>query len=218
VTPITASAECTLARLEGRYVEAEQTLERASAIQTKIPMDKENEKVNRAMTLFYLANLRELQGRCPEAERLFRRILEIDLFLPKNIAPMESALGSLLAQEARYAEAERLLRSAVAKFEDKSDGTVNAQDNPWLAVALRQLARVLIHEHNDHEGEVLLTKALTIDEKVMGSEGSFTIIMPLDDLAQLYKKTGPIRRSAWVDPSRNPNSDHPNISICWGPK
>jgi tetratricopeptide (TPR) repeat protein len=99
-----------------------------------------------------------------------REVLEIDRrTLPEGHSDRGhtlNALGGLLAKEARYIEAEPLLREAL-ELQEKALG----RDHPLLVSPLTNLAGVLVEQDRAAESEPLLERALRLAEEAQGPDG-----------------------------------------------
>ena len=87
--------------------------------------------------------------------------------------------GSLLYREARHAEAEPLMRRALA-IDEKSYGP----EHPNVATHLNNLAHLLQDTNRLGEAEPLMRRALAIDEKSYGAEHP-TVAIDLNNLAAI---------------------------------
>jgi hypothetical protein len=127
-----------IARLQGRYAEAEPLYKRSLEIAEKTAGANHSEV---ASSLNNLAALYLLQSRYADAEPLLRRSLEVnEKALGKdhpNVAISMNNLAMLYDKQNRFAEAERLYKQALAMTE-KSLG----QDHPELGITLGNLATI----------------------------------------------------------------------------
>ena len=128
-------------------------------------------------------------------------------------ARLMNDLGLLLNAKASHAEAEPLLRRALAIVE-KSLGA----DHPGVAICLNNLSILLIATSRLDEGEPLMRRALVIDEKSLGPD-DFNVAIRLNNLAQLLKRTNrldeaePLMRRALVIDEKNFGPDHSKVAL-----
>ena len=97
----------------------------------------------------------------------------------KPTARLMNDLGVLYHRKARYAEAERLLRRALA-----IDEAANGANHPRVASRLNNLGNLLAEIHRVDEAEPLLRRALKINEKLLGSHHPL-VTTELSNLASL---------------------------------
>ena len=100
-----------------------------------------------------------------------------------NLALMLNMLGGLYHAEGRYAEAEPLLKRALAIDEKRGP------DHQIVGVELNNLARVYQDQGRYAEAEPLLKRALAIDEKKLGPDDPH-VATKLNNLAGLYQDQG----------------------------
>jgi tetratricopeptide (TPR) repeat protein len=122
-------------------------------------------------------------------------------------------LGGLLAEKARYAEAEPLMRRALA-IDEASYGS----EHPKVAIGLNNLAMLLRDTNRLGEAEPLMRRALAIDEASYGSEHP-NVAIRLNNLAMLLRDTNrlgeaePLMRRALAIDEASYGSEHPNVAI-----
>jgi tetratricopeptide (TPR) repeat protein len=123
-------------------------------------------------------------------------------------------LGLLLKSKAAYAEAEPLLRRALAIFE-----AAFGPDHPIVATVLNNLARLLQATNRLAEAEPLLRRALAITEAAYGPEHP-TVAIRLNNLAGLLQATNrleeaePLLRRALAIFEAAYGPDHPNVATA----
>jgi tetratricopeptide (TPR) repeat protein len=104
--------------------------------------------------------------------------------VPKPTAYLMNRLGAFHQSRAEWREAERLMRRSVELLD-----TPLGSDDPDLAIALNDLAQLLLHTNCLAEAEPLISRALAIDEKHFPPEDP-TIAIHLGNLASLLYKMG----------------------------
>ena len=128
-------------------------------------------------------------------------------------ARLMSALGVLLWSKATYAEAEPLMRRALAIVE-----AAFGPDHPAVAKLLNNLASLLQATNRLTEAEPLLRRALAIDEAAYGPDHP-TVATSLNNLASLLKSTNrlteaePLLRRALAIGEAVYGTNHPIVSI-----
>jgi tetratricopeptide (TPR) repeat protein len=122
-------------------------------------------------------------------------------------------IGLLLKAKARYAQAEPLMRRALAIFEAS-----NGPDHPYVARALNNLAELLCVTNRLGEAEPLYRRALAIDEASYGPDHP-NVAKGLGNLAQLFRATNRVdeaerlmRRALAIDEA-NYGPDHPDVGL-----
>jgi tetratricopeptide (TPR) repeat protein len=122
-------------------------------------------------------------------------------------------LGLLLVEKALHAQADPLMRRALA-INEKSFGP----DHPRVATDLNNLAHLLQNTNRLDEAEPLMRRALAIDEKSFGP-GHPEVATDLNNLAQLLKNTNrlveaePLMRRALAIDEKSFGPDNPNVAI-----
>jgi tetratricopeptide (TPR) repeat protein len=138
-----------------------------------------------------LALTRQEQGDFKEAEKLYRRVLELrEKYLPAESVEIASALNNVAAvlhAEARDQEADQLLRRAVLMAE-------NAHDDRVLAASLNTLGLVLAGEGEPARAEPVLRRALAVFEKIGGAD-SVDAGKTLNNLAAIYSNDHELLKS-----------------------
>jgi serine/threonine-protein kinase len=140
---------------------AEQHLRRALAIQEKVLKPDSDEL---AETCNNLALVLQTEGDLPQAERYLRRAIPIAEKYPALAADtlvMKSNLGSVLGEEARYPEAEQLLRQVLNKRV-----ALLGDDHPQVALSRMRLAHLLLLKGAYTEAEQLDRESLKGFRKV----------------------------------------------------
>ena len=128
-------------------------------------------------------------------------------------ARLLNELGLLLSEKALHAEAEPLLRRALA-IDEKSFGP----DHPDVARDLNNLAQLLQATNRLAEAEPLMRRALAIDEKSLGPDHP-NVAIRLNNLAQVLKDTNrlveaePLMRRALAIDEKSLGHDHPAVAI-----
>jgi len=124
-----------------------------------------------------------------------------------------SQIGTLFYTKALVAEAEPLMRRALAIYE-MSFGA----EHPHIAIALNNLAALLQGTNRFVEAEPLMRRALAIDEKSWGPDHP-NVAIDLNNLAQLLQATSrlveaePLMRRALAIDEMSLGPDHPNVAI-----
>jgi tetratricopeptide (TPR) repeat protein len=124
-----------------------------------------------------------------------------------------SDLGTLSYAKARSAEAEPLMRRALA-IDEASYGP----DHPRVAIDLNNLAQLLQDTNRLDEAEPLMRRALAIDEASYGPDHP-RVAIDLNNLAQLLRATNrveeavPLMRRALAIDEASYGPDHPRVAI-----
>jgi tetratricopeptide (TPR) repeat protein len=133
--------------------------------------------------------------------------------IPKPTFRLMNQLGLLLTAKSLHAEAEPLVRRALAIVE-KCLGP----DHPEVATDLSNLAHLLKATNRLVEAEPLIRRALAIDENSFGSDHP-EVATDLNNLAQLLKATNrlveaePLMRRALAIGEKSFGPDHPTVAI-----
>jgi tetratricopeptide (TPR) repeat protein len=151
-------------------------------------------------------------------ELLLRRSLsqqEADVHTnPCEIAITLSNLGVILIYQARFAEAEPMMRVALA-IGEKHRGP----DHFFVAKRLDTLASLLRDTNRFAEAEPLYRRSLTINEKSLGPEHP-SVAVGLHNLGQLLQATNrraeaePMYRRALAIWEKSLGADHPRVATC----
>lgn len=155
-------------RLEYRFAEAERAY--ASAVNaSERQLGPMHPKVGRQLTK--LGDIRLLLERVIPAEQAFRRALAIAVRAPPDAgrATVVSGLGQTLQKQGRFAEAEPLLRDALA-LQKKLSGAEHAQTAEQMAI----LASLLADRGEIAEAERLYRQALAMSERIVGPDAPLT--------------------------------------------
>ena len=129
------------------------------------------------------------------------------------VARLMNTLGVLLLEKALYAEAEPLMRRALA-IDEASFGA----QHPDVATALNTLAQLLQATNRLGDAERLMRRALVIDETSFGAQHS-RVARDLNNLAQLLKATNrlgeaePLMRGALASDEASFGAQHPSVAI-----
>jgi tetratricopeptide (TPR) repeat protein len=132
--------------------------------------------------------------------------------IPAPTARLMNQLGALLSTKALYAEAEPLMRRALAIDEKSFE-----PDHPNVAARLNNLAYVLQATNRLIEAEPLMRRALAIDEKCFGPDHP-NVAIRLSNLAALLVKTNrldeaePLMRHALAINETTFGPDHPEVA------
>lgn len=131
-------------------------------------------------------------------------------------ASIESVLGATLSALDKHAEAESMLRDAVARQEAKV-----GSEHPRLSTPLTELAVCLIHQGRKDEAENCLLRALKLIEG-MPNQGGPLHARALSNLAHLRKEQGRIEEAAKLEAQvveireRTLGGDHPDVALSYG--
>jgi tetratricopeptide (TPR) repeat protein len=147
----------------------------------------------------------------PHAESVLGYAEQEGVELP-IIAFLANLLGLVLYARAVYAQAEPLIRRALA-IGEKSYGP----DHPNVAAYLNNLAELLHDTHRLDESEQLMRRALQIDEKSYRPDHP-NVARHLNNLARLLQETNrlkeaePLYRQALEIDQKSYGSDHPDVA------
>jgi tetratricopeptide (TPR) repeat protein len=150
-------------------------------------------------------------GRAADAPRAGHRRAVLRAEHP-NVAIRLNNLAQLLQATNRLAEAEPLMRRALA-IDEQSFGT----NHPKVAIRLNNLAQLLQATNRLAEAEPLMRRALAIDEQSFGT--STPVAIDLNNLAQLLQATNrlaeaePLMRRALAIDEQSFGNEHPNVAI-----
>ncbi|MBI3948720.1 MAG: tetratricopeptide repeat protein [Armatimonadetes bacterium] len=129
-------------------------------------------------------------------------------------ATLMNDLGLLLHARAQYAEAEPLMRRALA-INEESFGP----EHPNVAIRLNNLAALLQATNRLAEAEPLMRRALAIEEGSFGPEHP-NVAIHLNNLAQLLQATNrlaeaePLMRRVVSVVEKSLGQDHPNVATA----
>ena len=121
--------------------------------------------------------------------------------------------GALLFAKAQYADAEPLMRRALA-----SDEASYGAHHPNIAIHLNNLAQLLQATNRLAEAEPLMRRVLAIDEASYGAHHP-NVAIDLNNLALLLKATNrlaeaePLMRRALAIDEASYGADHPDVAI-----
>ena len=127
-------------------------------------------------------------------------------------ATLMNELGMLLMTKALHAEAEPLLRRALA-IDEQSFGP----EHPTAAIRLNNLAQLLQATNRLAEAEPLMRRALAMDEQSFGPEHP-SVAIRLNNLARLLHDTNrlaeaePLMRRALAIDEQSFGPEHPNVA------
>jgi tetratricopeptide (TPR) repeat protein len=134
--------------------------------------------------------------------------------IPDLTARLMNQVALLFNAKTRYAEAERLMRPALAIIEASY-----GPDHPSVAATLNNLARLLQDTDRLAEAEPLMRRALAITEASYGPDHP-SVADTLNNLAGLLYDTSrrteaePLYRRALEITESNYGSDHPRVAIA----
>lgn len=186
------------AYFEGKFSQAEDLLNKAAE-------KKESDYVE---TLQYLGASQYEQAKYRAAADTFRKAVA----LRGEDADLLGWLGRSFQELAEWAEAEPLIRRALAIDEERS-----GPDHPHVAIRLNNLASLLHETNRFAEAEPLMRRVLDIFEKGFGAEHP-NVAAALNNLAQLLQATNrlaeaePLMRRAHAIDEKSSGPDHPNVA------
>ncbi len=128
------------------------------------------------------------RGQYAEAESLARIALSIhDEFKDDQKGALVSMnnLGSFLLEQAKYSEAEPILRETVARRKE-----VYGPEHDEVAISLNQLANVHYRLGNYEESESLVRESLEIRRKLAGDKRDVAVAQSLQNLSVLHRVQG----------------------------
>ncbi len=167
--------------------------------------------VNAAFPKVEFAVWNKCERLAPNAQMSAALVDEHRLSFPEAARLLNQA-GHYLEERARYAEAEPLMRRALAIDERGPDQVAIARD-------LNSLASLLENTNRLGEAEVLMRRALLIVEKAYGADHP-NVAASLNNLAALLmvtNRTGeaePLLRLALAIEEKTLGLDHPNVASC----
>jgi tetratricopeptide (TPR) repeat protein len=174
--------------LQDRYEEAEQLLNLALSIQSKLEQDHPdkiqvlNDKVQILNDLGLLYNA---QHKYEQAESLLQEALTIQEQLnDPNPAQSLWILGLVYFGNGKYKQAEQLYQRALMIREE-----MFGIEDYRIATVLHNLALLYEHQMKEEQAEQLYQRALAIQEKQLGSEHP-DLARTLECLALLYSRQG----------------------------
>ncbi|MFY7878173.1 MAG: tetratricopeptide repeat protein, partial [Pirellula sp.] len=133
--------------------------------------------------------------------------------LVKPFTRLMSCLACYLYSIAGYAEAEPLMRRALA-IDEQSYGT----EHPNVSIRLNSLAQLLQKTNRLSEAEPLMRRALAINEQSYGTEHP-RVALHLNNLAQLLDASNrlseaePLMRRALAIDEQSYGTEHPRVAI-----
>jgi tetratricopeptide (TPR) repeat protein len=167
---------------------AEKNSERELLAELDAAERKGADELTLAATLYRLAILRRQQGEFAEAERLYRRALEIRERTQgpnhPEVAAILNNLGGVEAAQGHYGAAQPLLERALTIRQ-----TALGSEHVLTAQSLSNLALLYAAEGNAAAAEPLYRQALSILEKTDGSQTG-ELERLLDNYAALLHDTG----------------------------
>jgi len=177
-----------LLEAQGRYTEAERTMERVVDISVRT-CGCEDEAT--ALEMHGLANIKKGQGKYAEAEVLFvasLKVLERAGHGMKYAAVLNNFAG-LLEELKRYEEAEQMHRQALGVYERNL-----GPEHPFVGTALNNLAVLLRDQGRLEEAKQYHTRALAVRRQTLPREHP-DVAMSLNNLAMLLVDTGNIQEA-----------------------
>ena len=203
-----------------RFSKLADTLSFKSFSETKISFLRDHlhhlaDAGERIKTRLKIADLLYDLARWPDAEQELRQAKDEAEALddPAILAATLNNLAALLQATNRLAEAERLMRRALA-IDENSFGP----DHPNVAIDLNNLAALLKATNRLADAEPLMRRALAIDENSFGPDHP-RVAIRLNNLAQLLQATNrlaeaePLMRRALAIDENSFGPDHPNVAI-----
>jgi serine/threonine protein kinase/Tfp pilus assembly protein PilF len=200
----------------GQLEEAESDIRRATALAAKVTVDFPDQDRGLAdlsacyLELGYL--LINVAGRPPEAEQAYRRGLTLaregaakfsdSLACRQLIALGCSTLGHFLYVMGRYAEAEKLQRQGLARWEELADAEpiYQAFYRMGMASSHNDLADVLQAEGRLPEAEQAYRRALEIAEKLVAQfPHRMNFVLPRPDDEDMHSMIGDANRASLDD-------------------
>ena len=142
------------------------------------------------------------------AESLHRWKLEF-----REAGRLCNIVGIYLEDHARYAEAEKFKKRALAIYEKILD-----LEDPELATTLNNLAHLYTNQGQYEQAEPLFQRAIAIGEKALGPEHP-DLATRLNNLANLYKERGqyeqaePLYQRAVAIGEKTLGPEHPDLAI-----
>jgi tetratricopeptide (TPR) repeat protein len=136
-----------------------------------------------------------------------------DAGITEPTSRLMNQLGSLFYAKSRYAEAEPLMRRALAITEARY-----GPDHPTVASSLNNLAEMLRATNRLAEAEPMVRRALAITEASHGPDHP-TVATTINNLAQLFQATNrlaeaePMYRRALAIDEASYGPDHPDVAI-----
>jgi tetratricopeptide (TPR) repeat protein len=148
----------------------------------------------------------------PHAEALIEHAQSHGMNAPR-VSLVANQVGSFLYARGDYAQAEPLMRRALAIAEKSFGG-----EHPHVAAQLNNLAQLLVATNRLKEAEPLMRRALAIDKASFGSDHP-TVARDLNNLAQFLQATNrladaePLYRRALAISEASLGPDHPNVAM-----
>ncbi|MBX9719872.1 MAG: tetratricopeptide repeat protein, partial [Candidatus Obscuribacterales bacterium] len=135
------------------------------------------------------AQLAELKGKYPEAEKMYKASLETCSAICGPSHPycafILTGLAELYRKQSRYEEAEQRLKEAQKIFETKY-----ASEHPDIAETMVRLAKVLSEEGKYAQARELVKSALKTEESVFGTSDNLFIARAKDCLGNTQRQEG----------------------------
>ena len=203
--------------LQGRWLEAEETLRRAIVLWDAAADDgAEDAEDERSTALNDLALVLKSQGRLDEAESLYRQVLDDNRRRlgegHPEIAANLNNLGELLRERGRCDEAIGLFERSL---ELKS--TLYGESHPLRALGQHNLAGCYADHGRHQEAEQLYGSALALRREVLGSEHRL-VASTLNNLARIFldrregERAEGLLREALTIHRQSLGDDHPDVA------
>jgi Flp pilus assembly protein TadD len=161
-----------------------------------------------------LAILHYERWELPEAERLYREVLDFDLRrlgqVHPNTATVTNNLAFVLRDRGQYDEAERLYRSAL-----DLDKKLFGEEHPYVATVMNNLAQLLVTRGRLEEAEQLFRGSLAMFQRIYG-DGHWRLGTVRAGLAGVLSARNdpsaePLYRSAIEHLEKTLSPDHPSV-------
>ncbi len=172
----------------GLYRQARPLL--ASAVAT-LSRDKTAKPLSLSVALAHEGDLSTLQAHYDAAEKAYRQAIAIQSARPQDrlsrieLSKTLHGLGTLLEQQGRYADADRILRQALKlqrKLHPGPDGDI--------AITLKDLARVMAAGGDLNGAIPVMRKALAMQRTLRGTEPHPDLAEAMNDMALLLEEHG----------------------------
>jgi len=174
----------------GLYPQARPLLDRAVEERRRLDGDG-GDPLALSNSLDHRGDLEYLQAEFASAEKDYLEAIRIDSLRPTDtnsriaLANALHGLGFLLANEGRYAEAERDLRDALAR-----QRALYGDVHPDIARTLKDLARALADAGDLNQAIPIMESAVAMQRRLRGSEPHPDLAQAINDLALLLRRRG----------------------------
>jgi tetratricopeptide (TPR) repeat protein len=172
----------------GLYRQARPLLDRAVATRRS---QIEEEPLLLSDSLGHLGDVLTRQAEFDAAEPVYREAIRIESARPKDpaaraqLATSLYGYGVLLARQGRYADAQKMLRDALAR-QQAIDGPVH----PDVARTLKDLAQAVADGGDTTAALPLMQRAVALQRQLRGNEPHPDLAEAVNDLALLYETRG----------------------------